>query len=39
LKILQKFSDAVFLWLDEESILGEAEDSSLETRVTVRKGH
>jgi hypothetical protein len=31
--------DAVFLGLDVESLIGEAEVSSLETRVPVRKGH
>jgi hypothetical protein len=38
LKFLQKFSDAVFLAVDVESLLGEAEVSSLETRVPVPKG-
>jgi len=38
LKFLQEFPDAVFLAIDVESLLGEAEVSSLETRVPVRKG-
>jgi len=32
------FSDAVFLAVDVEALLGEAEDSVLETSVPVRKG-
>jgi len=39
LKILQEFSDPVFLGVDVESLLGDAEVSSLATRVPVRKGH
>jgi len=35
----QEFPDAVFLGVDVESLLGDAEVSSLETRVRVRKGH
>jgi hypothetical protein len=31
--------DAVFLGVDVESLLGEAEVSPLETRVPVRQGH
>jgi hypothetical protein len=38
LKFLQEFPDAVFLVVDVESLLGEAEVSSLETRVPVPKG-
>jgi len=38
LKFLQEFPDDVFLALDVESLLGEAEVSSLETRVPVPKG-
>jgi hypothetical protein len=38
LKFLQEFPEAVFLGVDVESLLGEAEVSSLETRVPVRKG-
>jgi hypothetical protein len=37
LKFSQEFSDAVFLELDVESLLGEVEGSSLQTRVPVRK--
>jgi hypothetical protein len=37
LKFLQEFSDAVFLAVDVESLFGEAEVSSLETRVPVPK--
>jgi hypothetical protein len=33
------FPDAVFLGVDVESLLGEAQVSSLEMRVPVRKGH
>jgi len=36
---LQVFQDAVFLGLDVESLLGDVEVSSLETRAPVRKGH
>jgi hypothetical protein len=39
LKILEEFTDAVFLGVDVESLLGEAEGSLLQTRVPVRKGH
>ena len=39
LKFSQEFSDAVFLELDVESLLGEVEGSSLQTRVPVRKGN
>jgi len=38
-KFLQEFTDAIFLGVDVESLLGEAEGSSLQTRVPVRKGH
>jgi len=38
LKILQEFPDAVFLGVDEESLLGDAEVSSPATRVPVQKG-
>jgi hypothetical protein len=38
LKFLQDFTDAVFLAVDVESLLGEAEVSALETSVPVRKG-
>jgi len=38
LTFLQEFPDAVFLALDVESLLGEAEVSALETRVPVSKG-
>ena len=37
LKFLQEFPDAVFLGVDVESLVGEAEGSSLQTRVPVRK--
>jgi len=37
-KIIEEFQDAVFLGVDVESLLGEAEVSSLQTRVPVRKG-
>jgi hypothetical protein len=37
--MLQEFPDAVFLGVDVESLLDDAEVSSLETRVLVRKGH
>jgi len=36
---LQEFSDAIFLGVDVELLLGDAEVSSLETRVPIRKGH
>jgi len=39
LKFLQEFPEAVFLGVDVESLLGEAEVSSLGTRVPVGKGH
>jgi hypothetical protein len=39
LKILEEFPDAVFFGEDVESLLGEAEVSSLQTRIPVRKGH
>jgi hypothetical protein len=39
LKVLQEFSDAIFLGVDVESLLCKAEVSSLQTRVQVRKGH
>jgi hypothetical protein len=39
LKFLQEFLDIIFLVVDVESLLGEAEVSSLQTRVRVRKGH
>ena len=38
LKIIEEFSDAVFLGVDVESVLSEVEVSSLQTRVPVRKG-
>jgi len=38
LSFLQDFLDAVFLTVDVESLLGEAEVSTLETSVPVRKG-
>jgi hypothetical protein len=38
LKIIEEFSDAVFLGVDVESVLREVEVSSLQTRVPVRKG-
>ena len=37
-KIIEEFSNAVFLGVDVESVLGEAEVLSLQTRVPVRKG-
>jgi hypothetical protein len=37
LKIIEEFADAVFLGVDVEAVLGEAEVSSLQTRVPVRK--
>jgi hypothetical protein len=39
LKILQEFPDPVFRGVDVESLLDDAEVSSLETGVRVRKGH
>jgi len=39
LKFLQEFPEAVFLGVHVESLLGEAEVSSLKTRVPVRNGH
>jgi len=38
-QILQEFPDDVFPEVDVESLLGDAEVSSLETGVRVRKGH
>jgi hypothetical protein len=38
LKFLQEILEVVFVGVDVESLLGEAEVSSLETRVPVRKG-
>jgi len=35
----RSFTDAVFVVVDVESLLGEADVSSLESRVPVRKGH
>ena len=37
-KIIEEFQDAVFLGVDVESQLGEAEVSSLQTKVPVWKG-
>jgi len=37
-KIIEEFQDAVFLGVDVESLLGEAEVSSRQTRVPFRKG-
>jgi hypothetical protein len=39
LKFVQEFPDAVFLGVYVDSLLDEAEVSSLQTRVSVRKGH
>jgi hypothetical protein len=39
LKFLQEFPKAIFLGVIVESLLGEAEVSSLETGVPVRKGN
>jgi len=39
MKILQEFPDPVFLGVHVESLLDDAEVSSLETGVQVRKGH
>ena len=39
LKFSQEFPDAVFLGVDVESLLGEAEVSALDNRVPVLKGH
>jgi hypothetical protein len=39
IKFLQEFSDACFRGVGVESLLGEAEVSSLQTREPVRKGH
>jgi hypothetical protein len=39
LKILQEFPDPVFRGVDVESLFDDAEVSSLETGVRVRKGH
>jgi hypothetical protein len=38
LKFLQEFPDAVFFAIDVKSLVGEAEISSLEATVPVRKG-
>jgi hypothetical protein len=38
LKFLQEFSDSVFLVVDVESLVDEAEVSALETTVPVQKG-
>jgi hypothetical protein len=38
-KFYRSFSDAVFLGVDVESLIDDAEVSSLETTVLVRKGH
>ena len=38
-EFLQEFPDAVFLGIDVESLLGDAEISSLKTKVPVREGH
>jgi hypothetical protein len=38
-KIIEEFQEAVFLGVDVESLLGEAEVSSLQTRVPIRKGY
>ena len=38
LKIIEELPDAVFIGVDVETPLGEAEVSSLQTRVPVRKG-
>jgi len=39
LKIIEEFSDAVFVGVDVESLLVEAEVLSLQTRRPFRKGH
>jgi len=39
LNIIEEFADAVFLGVDVESLLGEADVSSLQTRVPVRKSY
>jgi hypothetical protein len=39
LKIIEEFLDAVFLVVDVESVLGEAEASLVQTKVPVRKGN
>jgi hypothetical protein len=39
LKFLQEFTEAIFLRVHVESLLGEAEVSSLKTRVPVSKGN
>ena len=39
LKIIEEFPDAVFLGVDVETLLVEAEVLSLQTRVQARKGH
>jgi len=38
-KFLHEFPDAVFRGVDVESLLGEAEVLSLQTRVPIPKGH
>ena len=38
-KIIEEFQDVVFLGVEVESLLGEAEVSLLHTRVPFRKGH
>ena len=38
-QVSKEFPDAVFIGVDVESLLGEEEVSSLETRVPVRKSH
>jgi hypothetical protein len=39
LRIIEELQDVSFLGVDVESLVGEAEVSSLQTRVPVRKGH
>jgi hypothetical protein len=39
IKFLQEFADTVFLVVHVESLLDDAEVSSVETTVPVRKGH
>jgi len=38
-KFLKEFPDAVFLGVDVESLLRDAEGSSIQTRVAVRKSY
>jgi hypothetical protein len=38
-KFLQEFPDAVFLGVDVQMLIDDAEVSSVETTVPVRKGH